>query len=440
MVWLIKTTRVEGEISSRLTLLFESIGKLSLEGYIGRWGGKNDMKVLVAEQDGLFRDFLVRSFKSWGYKVTCATSGIEAWEALKNERFLTAVINAAIPELNGIELIKKVRVELGDHKIYIIALFSASKTEAIAKGFAAGANDYLTKFIDERELRARVQVGERVAKLEKEIAEKDKQLVYFNDSFRADLQEAADIQKRLLPQRAPQVKHINFSWHYNPCHEVGGDMLNAFRLDDDNLGLYLLDVCGHGVPAAILSMAISNDLLPRAGKGSVLKQYIHGESRHRILTPREAAHKLNRDYLIHDTTSRYFTILFGILKLKELTFRYVRAGHPPAILVSEGGTRILKEGGDLPMGLFPDTEFTEQEVQLRRGDRLYIVSDGLGEAQNGNNEQFGYHRLAERLGRLYGEATLEESIASVTDDVNNWHVTQNDDISMIGLEVTDDPE
>lgn len=401
---------------------------------------KEGMRVLVAEQEGLFHDFLTSSFKSWGYKVTSATSGSEAWEALKSESFLTAVINASHPELNGLDLIKKVREELSDSKIYILALFTASKSEAIAKGFSAGANDYLTKFIDKRELRARVLVGERVAKLEKEVAKKNEQLEYFSNSFKADLQEAANIQKRLLPQKAPSVKHINFSWHYNPCHDVGGDMLNAFRLDDDNLGLFLLDVCGHGVPAAILSMAISNDLTPRAGKGSVLKQYIHGESRHRILAPSDAADKLNRDYMIHDATSRYFTILFGILKLKELTFRYVRAGHPPAILVNDSEARILKEGGDLPMGLFPATEFTEQEVQLKKGDRLYIVSDGMGEALNGKNEQFGYRRLAERLGRLYSKATLEESIASVAKDVDDWHVTQNDDISMIGLEVTDDPE
>lgn len=397
------------------------------------------MKVLIAQHDALFRDFLEKSFKSRGYDVTNAETRDKAYGAIKTGEFSIAVIDATVPELEGIELCEKIRTELGDERLYILLIISKSRKEDNKRGLEAGANDLITKYISADELYARVQVGERVAKLENELLEKTAQLKAASERIEADMDEAAKIQKKLLPHKPPAVPHIDFSWHFKPCHAVGGDMLNVFRLDEDNLGIYVLDVCGHGIPAAMLSMSITSDILPRAGKGGVLKQYLPEGSGHRIITPGEAANTLNRNYMFHDTTSQYFTILFGIIGLKDLVFRYVRAGHPPPIVVSDAEAKVIKERVDLPMGLFPETEYVEQKIQLKKGERLYIISDGVSEAANHDNEHFGYKRLASALWRHYSDTTLEESIQAVYSEIESWHTSQKDDISIIGLEITADP-
>ena len=144
------------------------------------------MKVLIAETDALFRDFLEASFKSWGYKVTCATSGDEALKVLKSDDFSFTVINGAVPDLDGMALCEKIRTEIDDQKIYILLIISKSRKEDRKRGFDAGASDLITKYIDENELRTRVQLGERVVRLENELSEIKAQLKAANERLKVD--------------------------------------------------------------------------------------------------------------------------------------------------------------------------------------------------------------------------------------------------------------
>ena len=144
------------------------------------------MKVLIAESDALFGDFLAKSFRSWGYDVTNAETLDKAWEVPKTDNFSIAVINAAVPELDGMELCKKIRTKLGDERLYILLIISKSRKEDSKRGMDAGANDLITKYISADELRSRVQVGERVAKLENELSEKTAQLKALTERLKAD--------------------------------------------------------------------------------------------------------------------------------------------------------------------------------------------------------------------------------------------------------------
>lgn len=397
--------------------------------------------ILIADNDPSHSVKLETFLSNWGYIVTFALSDAMALEILEKQKFTVILLGSSMNNGNSLDLYKQIRNLPNGDSAYIIFLGHRVQMDEILNGLSIGINDYLLKPVEAIDLKARVSVGKRIAKLEAELSEKVSQLESFNNRMKGDLEEAEKIQRSLLPRETSDVPHIDFSWHFSPCDEIGGDMLNIFRLDGGHLGLYVLDVCGHGIPAAMLSMSVTNDLLPRAGRGGVLKQYLPGIGGHKIISPSEAARALNMEYQIHDTTSQYFTILFGIIEVNDLVFRYVRAGHPPPIVVSKGGKPKMFDKDDaMPMGLFPDSKYSEQQIQLKPKDRLYILSDGVNEAVNKDNEQYGLERVMEKLSQAYKDATLEESINALTDDIQQWQLEQSDDISIIGIEITGKPK
>lgn len=396
--------------------------------------------ILLADGDLVQSEKLKTFLCSWGYDVTFSLTENNVLESLDQRRFAVILLGFSTGNGGCLDLYKKIRNLPNGDTAYIIMLSSRERMDEVLSCLSMGVNDYLLYPVEATDLKARVSAGRRIARLEAELSEKVKQLELYNNRMKQDLDEAIKIQHSMLPQGGSDLPRIDFSWHFNPCDEISGDMLNIFRLDDRHLGLYVLDVCGHGIPAALLSMSITNDLLPRAGNGGALKRYF-AEKGHKIIPPGEAAHTLNMGYQIHDSTLQYFTILFGIIEVDSLLFQYVRAGHPPPIVVGEGGeARLLDEGADLPMGLFPESEYVERQVQLKPKDRLYIFSDGVNEATNKAGEQFGFERVVEKLSQVYKEASLEESIKALSGDIESWQVSQKDDISIIGIEVTDEPD
>ena len=104
---------------------------------------------------------------------------------------------------------------------------------------------------------------------------------------------------------------MNFAWVFKPCEELGGDILNVFMLDEQQVGLYLLDVSGHGVTAALLSVTLNRVLSPAPSPHSLLKQ------QGRLMPPAEVAEQLNREFPMDPTTGQYFTLLYGILMLTD---------------------------------------------------------------------------------------------------------------------------
>ncbi len=257
-----------------------------------------------------------------------------------------------------------------------------------------------------------------------------------NERMRADLEAAAGVQASLLPRASPILPGLSFAWAFKPCEELAGDILDVFQLDEERVGFYVLDVSGHGVVAALLSVTLHRVLSPEPSLPSVLKQHV-GHSRYRLLTPAEVATQLNYQFPFQPARPQYFTLLFGILNLRTNQFRFVSAGHPGPIHQPQGGDPVILETPGFPIGLLPNPGWTEQVVELNPGDRLYLYSDGVTEAVNGNGEQFG----KERLFRAIGESRtrpLSESTSSLLSSVEEWREGDRleDDISILALETT----
>ena len=259
-----------------------------------------------------------------------------------------------------------------------------------------------------------------------------------NKRMKNDLAAAAEVQKSLLPRECLEIQGVKFARAFKPCEELGGDIFNVFQLDDKHVGLYLLDVSGHGVPAALLSVTLSYLMSPQPGQSSLVKQQIGNTSEYHLVPPAEVAKQLNRQFLMDPEKLQYFTLVYGILNLETHKFRYVSAGHPGLIHLSpDSGAAILENPG-FPIGFFKNTSYTEYTVSLKSGDRLYLYSDGITDAMNSKEEQFEEQRLISALDQSRN-LLLKDSISSLVRSVEKWCGDKRliDDVSILAVEITE---
>jgi sigma-B regulation protein RsbU (phosphoserine phosphatase) len=251
-----------------------------------------------------------------------------------------------------------------------------------------------------------------------------------------EVEAAARVQQALLPTCLPRPERARFAYQYHPCAELAGDGLNVFWLDENNIGLYILDVSGHGVAAALLSVALARLLSPAFGPPSSLRAPVASVTdAPRLAQPAEVARGLNEWFLAKPTAEQFFTMIYGVLELPSLRLRYASAGHPSLLLThADRAPEWLPSTGP-PIGIIGDAAFEEKVVTLQPGDRALLYSDGVTEAHNPSGEMFG----AARLYRAVVGATampLEALLQGLREEVLAWsHGRANDDLSLLALEV-----
>ena len=235
-----------------------------------------------------------------------------------------------------------------------------------------------------------------------------------------ELRVAGQIQEQLLPERPPEIPGFEIAAASIPCSEVGGDFYDFVSLRDGSTGIIIADVAGKGVPGALLMASA------RAGLRA------HLES---VSEPREVMRRLNLN-LCHDTQSRQFVSLFcGILDPDRRVLCYTNAGHNPPLLIRQGGTTELEEGG-LVLGADEEETYAQDGVSLQSGDLILFYTDGVTEALNPQDQIFGVERLLQVVRRA-GEADAEEIIERIRVAVRHFaHGTpQSDDITLVVMRV-----
>jgi len=396
---------------------------------------------LVADDDAVTCRLLERTLWKNDYDVIAVSDGQAAWNILQSERSPSlAILDWMMPGLNGLDLVRRIRQT--SHKYtFTILLTSKSDPADIVCGLEAGADDYLTKPFHRDELLARLRVGERILQLEQILAEKNnllqcknQQLAQANLSMKQDLMAAAEVQETLLPHNLAPIPRTRIEWLFRPCRELAGDTLNVFKLDETHYGLYLLDVSGHGVRAALLSVTLSRILSPLPDESSLLRRKF-SQQKYSIISPAEVGKKLNRRFAASAQSGQYFTLVYGILDITTLDFVFISAGHPESIWVTHRDVIRLENTG-LPIGVAPEATFAEKTINLSRGDRLFIHSDGISEAINDEEEQFGLQRMIRTLTDTHDQS-LRQTIDSLFQQVRLWSGgTFQDDISLLALEIS----
>jgi sigma-B regulation protein RsbU (phosphoserine phosphatase) len=250
------------------------------------------------------------------------------------------------------------------------------------------------------------------------------------EALEQDLRLAAKVQQALLPPRDVAVGGLHIAHAFHPCDDLAGDAVGIVPLTSDVIGLYLLDVSGHGVGAALLSVTL-NHLLSASADGALLASA--GAAEAAVVSPASVAERLNRQFPM-DRTRQYFTLVYGLIDVATARFRYVTAGHPSPVLLPRGGPPAAVAGAGLPIGMFEETSYEEASLTLEPGDRLYFYTDGVIEALDAAEDEFGHSRLLAEIAR-WREQSLRESLDGIAVAVRQWCDGRiRDDVSLLAVE------
>lgn len=222
------------------------------------------MRILVAEDDRATRTRLLACLAEWGHEPLSAKDGLEAFEIFEREEVQLLLSDWQMPRMNGVELLRKIRSSPAHGYCYVILLTSRAETNDMVEAMEAGADDFVAKPFNTEELRVRLRAGERILRLERELEAKNAVLLEANRRMAANLSEASKVQKTFLPNLPlPSSCGVDSAWVFHPCEGLAGDMFNLIQLDQNRIGIYIIDVSGHGVAAALLSVHVSRVLTRR---------------------------------------------------------------------------------------------------------------------------------------------------------------------------------
>lgn len=333
-------------------------------------------QILIIDDDPAIQLLLKRTLAKRGYTISVASNGAEGLAKAQELHPAMVICDWVMPEMNGIEVCRKIKGIKELSTTFFILLTSKGSIQDRVDGLDAGADDFLCKPIEMFEMEARVRAGLRLYQLSSDLQQA-------NQRLETELAEAADYVCSLLPEPV-DTPRVNIDFRFFPSSELGGDSFDYYWLDDEHLAVYLLDVSGHGLRAALPSVSVVNLLRSRT-----LTQVDY-------YRPSEVLGGLNEVFQMTQRNDKYFTIWYGVYHFPSRTLHYSSAGHPPALLIQPDTVTRLKAPG-FPVGMFPEAEYMEQSCVVPTQSRLYLFSDGIYEIQQDNGEPWGLDALMAHL-------------------------------------------
>lgn len=337
------------------------------------------------------------------------------------ETFKPTVIlqDLVMPGIDGLSLVDIYSTNPLLKDVPTIVLSSQEEPLVKADAFARGAHDYLVKLPDRIELLARIRHHSKGYIHLMERNEAFRALDESQKVLAAELSEAADYVRSLLPE--PFDGALSVCWDFESCSSVGGDSFGYFWIDDDHFAIYLLDVCGHGVGAALLSVSVINTI-----KGQTLRDVDFRE-------PDSVLARLNEVFEMESHNDMYFTIWYGVYDRRTANLCYATGGHPPALLYTLGNSEPQQlVTPSMPVGTMPGITYKAKVVQIEDGSRLYVFSDGVYEVQINNDEM----TLDEFIPLLSSPITDPRGLQSIREAVAKLQGSDQfeDDFSLIEIQ------
>jgi sigma-B regulation protein RsbU (phosphoserine phosphatase) len=337
-------------------------------------------EVLVVDDSRTMRLILIRSLNELGFKnITEAADGCQAINAALEKPFDLMLLDMEMPEMNGMEVLREVRNNPALKGLPIIVISGADQMENAVRCIEEGAEDYLPKPFNPTLLSARVTSSlekKRLRDLDRlrllQLQTEKDNLEKTQQRLTKELDEAARYVRSILPEPVDSPTIID--WHYEPSSELAGDSFGYHQIDDDHLAIYLLDVCGHGVGAALLSVSVIN---------AIRTSSINGIDFH---DPAAVLDGLNAAFPMERNNEMYFTIWYGVYHLPTRTLRHASAGHPPALLLLPGqGVVEINEPGPIT-GFMPFSRYRSSSISIPTGSHLLVLCDGTYEVTKADGE------------------------------------------------------
>ncbi|HEY9826176.1 MAG TPA: SpoIIE family protein phosphatase [Stenomitos sp.] len=366
--------------------------------------------ILIIDDDPVTKLMLRRILEQQGYSVETAQDGQEG--IAKAAQIMPALIicDWLMPITDGLEVCRFVKKHEQLCTTFFVLLTSRVELEDRIEGLNAGADEFLAKPIDMNELTARVRAGLRLYQLNQDL-QQQKQVL------ENELAEAASYVRSILPE--PMRSPLKIESLFLPSRQLGGDSFDYFWLDADTLVLYLLDVAGHGLGAALPSVSILNLLRSQSLSGVNYTE------------PAEVLTALNRGFQMSNHSNKYFSIWYGVYHCSTRHLRFASAGHPPAMLWSPANQCTMLKTPGFPIGLFPDEQYATAHCSIDSDSTLYLYSDGVYEVYQEPGVIWGLNAFQALLQTTpkHHHWNLEELIQQIQDNAGTQSFL--DDFSLI---------
>ncbi len=336
------------------------------------------------------------------------------------EQFKPTVIlqDLIMPDVDGLDMVRSFRANQGTANVPVIVLSSKEEAKTKADAFAAGANDYLVKLPDKLELLARVAYHSDAYILRLERDEAFLALKAQQERTSEELAEAKNYVRSLLPAPMEPTEQLASDWRFIPSTALGGDAFGYHWLDSNKLAIYLLDVCGHGVGSALLSVSAMN----------VIRSRTLPETD--FAAPDQVLTALNLAFPMSQHGGRYFSMWYGVYDTATRTLTYASGGHPPPLLVPSEGEALLLDSTGMIVGVFEGATYAAPVVQVQPGSILYIYSDGCYEVMQPNGEQMDAEPFHAMLQTCALSMQSLDSVVRAVQDVQR-HPDFEDDFSLL---------
>lgn len=374
------------------------------------------LQILVIDDDLIMQMVLKNTLQAHKYEVIVAKNGREGISLAKQYQPALVICDWMMPEIDGLEVCRQIKLDQNLYSTIFILLTSKGAVEDKVQALDNGADDFLSKPIDKTELIASVRAGLRIYQLNKDL-QLQKQLL------EAELAEAGDYIQSLLP--LPLKGEVNITAEFIPSSQLGGDCYDFYWLDPDHLAIYLIDTSGHGVGSALLSISILN----------LLRSHSFGKEK--FYKPSKIMTELNNAFQMSQHNGRYFTMWYGVYQRSQRKLTYANAGHPQGILIagSPENSQIRELPSlDMPIGFFPDVDYTSSEVLIPPDSKLYIFSDGIFEVMQDDGRIWGMPKFFNYLIEQFS-LVKEISASSVLQKIHSEtpNAKFGDDVSLLQI-------
>lgn len=399
-------------------------------------------RILVVDDSALQRKILSASLRKWGFQVIEAPSGEDALELCRETQVDLILSDWMMPGMSGIEFCQAFRALGSEQYTYFILLTSKTDKGEIAEGLRIGADDFLSKPVSSEELRARITAGERILSIERELTKKNRlvtetltEMRTLYEALDRDLGEARKLQLSLVPKGTVSYPEAAVSFLLQPSGHVGGDLVGQFPAGRDRVGLFSLDVSGHGIAAALVTARLAGWLKGSTPDQNVALAWEEGEIVMR--PPEQVCGHLNILFNKEIDTEHYFTIALAEVDLVTGDVSLCQAGHPHPLIQRANSTLEYIGKGGLPIGLVDEADYTCVRDKLAPGDRMLLYSDGLTECPvpgGGMLDEDGLAMIMRRNRDVHGSQLL----SAIAEELGHYvdHGDMPDDVSGVIIEFT----
>ena len=348
------------------------------------------------------------------YKTKVATNGEKALAlASAEEKPDLILLDIMMPGMDGYEVCSRLKADPTTSEIPVIFLTGQTSAEDETRGFEVGAVDYVHKPFSPAVVKARVRSHILLREARAQLAS---QLRALNN----ELEMARQIQLSILPHSIPTLPGLEIAARFFPMTSVAGDFYDFIQIDDKHIGILIADVSGHGLPSALIASMLQVALTGQAGHASEPAQVLAG---------------LNRA-LCGKFTQNFVTAAYVYLDVEKNFMRYAGAGHPPVLQwrISTGKTAKVLENG-LVLGMFEEAIYEALEFPLELGDRYVLYTDGVPEAANPSEEEFGVDRFM-RFIENHKHLGADQFVQTFLAELSRWsgqtaEQGQQDDITLL---------